>query len=233
VDFLNRIPGGYLTSMGYPISPAFAANVQVAGVPNVPVIIQAFQRKVLTYTASNPDAFKVEFGNIGQHYYQWRYNGAGSTAATATTVSGPIFAPSFTNVTDTSATVVYTTSFPACGTAEYRIQGTTTWTTNIDSVTCTAGTATTTQAINLTGLTGSTTYEVRPAVKDVTQTVSYGPIATFTTAATTATATPTTVSATAIPTTAPTAAATTAATTAATAPVTSSTTPNALPSVRP
>jgi hypothetical protein len=71
--------------MGYPISPAFAANVQVAGKPNVPVIIQAFQRKVLTYTASNPDAFKVEFGNIGQHYYQWRYNGAGTATAPPTT----------------------------------------------------------------------------------------------------------------------------------------------------
>src|SRR5262249_48036553 len=130
VDFLNRIPGGYLTTMGYPISPAFAANVQVAGVPNVPVVTQAFQRR--RASASNPDAFKVEFGNIGQHYYQWRYNGAGSTAVTPT-ASGPISAPTFTNVTNTSATVVYTTSFPACGTAEYRVLGSTAWITNIGS----------------------------------------------------------------------------------------------------
>jgi hypothetical protein len=67
VTFLNTIPGGYLSAMGYPISAAFAANVQVAGRANVPVVIQPFQRKVLTYTASNPAAFQVEFGNIGQH----------------------------------------------------------------------------------------------------------------------------------------------------------------------
>ena len=30
---------------------------------------------MLTYTASNPVAFKVEMGNIGQHYFQWRYGG--------------------------------------------------------------------------------------------------------------------------------------------------------------
>jgi hypothetical protein len=28
---------------------------------------------VLTYTPGNPPGFAVEFGNIGQHYYLWRY----------------------------------------------------------------------------------------------------------------------------------------------------------------
>jgi hypothetical protein len=37
------------------------------------VLIQIFERRVLTYTADNPDPFKVEMGNIGRHYYQWRY----------------------------------------------------------------------------------------------------------------------------------------------------------------
>jgi hypothetical protein len=222
VDFLNRIPGGYLTVMGYPISPAFAANVQVAGVPNVPVIVQAFQRKVLTYTASNPEAFKVEFGNIGQHYYQWRYGGG--PAATGTT-DNLISAPSFTNVADTSATVVFTTNFPACGTAEYRVKGATDWTTNLSGITCSATSATTTQAISLTGLSANTAYEVRPAVKDVTQTVSYGPVGAFTTAAASATATATS-AATATPT--PTATATPASESP-----TSSPTPGSAPSPRP
>ena len=37
------------------------------------VLVQAFERRVLTYTPANPDAFKVEMGNIGRHYFQWRY----------------------------------------------------------------------------------------------------------------------------------------------------------------
>ena len=37
------------------------------------VLIQVFERRVLTYTAANQPAFQVEMGNIGQHYYRWRY----------------------------------------------------------------------------------------------------------------------------------------------------------------
>lgn len=42
--------------------------------------MQGFERRVLTYTPSNPTAFRVEFGNIGQHYLLWRYNGKPPTA---------------------------------------------------------------------------------------------------------------------------------------------------------
>jgi hypothetical protein len=162
--------------------------VQVGGVPNVSVVIQAFQRKVLTYTATNPQGFQVEFGNIGQHYYQWRYGGnAGPTPTTGpttapTTPATSISAPAFTNIDDTSATVVYRTTFPACGTAEYRAEGNTSWTTDINTFSCASRDATTTQSIDLSGLTPDTTYTVRPAVKDLSQTISYGPVATFTTA---------------------------------------------------
>jgi hypothetical protein len=183
VTFLNKIPGGYLSAMGYAISPAFAANVQVAGKPNVPVIIQAFQRKVLTYTASNPAAFQVEFGNIGQHYYTWRYSGNPAPTASGTTASGATSAPIFTNVQDTSLTVVYTTTTAVCGTADYRVQGTTEWTTVINNFSCVPGLTKTSHSIDLSGLTPNTTYEVRPAVKDTTQTISYGPVGTVTTAA--------------------------------------------------
>ena len=41
--------------------------------PNTFVVVQAFERRLLTYTPSNPDAFKVEFGNIGRHYDTWHY----------------------------------------------------------------------------------------------------------------------------------------------------------------
>jgi hypothetical protein len=89
-SFLQTIPGGWLTTMGYPISPAFAANVRVNGVDNVLVFVQAFERRVLTYTGTNPAAFRVEFGNIGQHYYRWRYVQSPGPAAVGTTTPLPI-----------------------------------------------------------------------------------------------------------------------------------------------
>ena len=103
-DFLQAIPGGWLTTMGYPISPAFAATVQVNGTAT-PVFVQAFQRRVLTYTATNQAAFRVEFGNIGQHYYAWRYQQA--TPAGGTPV--PTATGSATAVT---TTVPATTAVP-------------------------------------------------------------------------------------------------------------------------
>lgn len=61
---------GFLT-IGYARSEPFRATVKVAGTQRE-VIVQIFERRVLTYTAANPDPFKVEMGNIGRHYYQWR-----------------------------------------------------------------------------------------------------------------------------------------------------------------
>jgi hypothetical protein len=37
------------------------------------VLVQLFQRRALTYNPANAPAWQVEMGNIGQHYYQWRY----------------------------------------------------------------------------------------------------------------------------------------------------------------
>jgi hypothetical protein len=34
---------------------------------------QLYERRVVTYTPSNPAEFRVEMGNVGQHYFQWRY----------------------------------------------------------------------------------------------------------------------------------------------------------------
>ena len=71
-DYLNALPLPATAVLGYPITPAFGARLVVGGVPR-PVFIQAFERRVLTYTPGNPRGFEVEFGNIGQHYYGWRY----------------------------------------------------------------------------------------------------------------------------------------------------------------
>ncbi len=57
---------------GLPISEAYWAQVRVAGTKR-DVLIQAFQRRVLTYLPANPAGFQVEMGNIGLHYLEWRY----------------------------------------------------------------------------------------------------------------------------------------------------------------
>ncbi len=66
---------------GLPISEAYWAQVRVAGTPR-DVLIQAFQRRVLTYLPANPTGWQVELGNIGLHYLEWRYTpGAAPTLA--------------------------------------------------------------------------------------------------------------------------------------------------------
>ncbi|MHB8644739.1 MAG: hypothetical protein ACYDAR_02990 [Thermomicrobiales bacterium] len=70
-DFRERAG---LQVIGLAITQPFWVQVKVAGVPRY-VLMQAFERRVLTYNAANPDPFKVEFGNVGQHYYRWRYGG--------------------------------------------------------------------------------------------------------------------------------------------------------------
>ncbi len=77
-----------LQTIGYAISEPFRASVKVGGKQN-DVMIQVFERRVLTYTASNPDAFKVEMGNIGQHYYQWRYTTVKPTTPATTVAPSP------------------------------------------------------------------------------------------------------------------------------------------------
>ncbi|HKP53763.1 MAG TPA: lamin tail domain-containing protein [Chloroflexia bacterium] len=61
---------------GYPISEPYWSYVKVAGT-YTDVLIQAYQRRVLTYVPHLPSPFKVQMGNIGQHYYDWRYLNAG------------------------------------------------------------------------------------------------------------------------------------------------------------
>jgi hypothetical protein len=103
-DFMQSLPGpGWLAAMGYPISPAFATNVRVNGVDNTLVYVQAFERRVLTYTPNNAAGFKVEFGNIGQHYFRWRYTqdaggsvSPASTSTASTSTALPASTPSVT-----------------------------------------------------------------------------------------------------------------------------------------
>ena len=62
----------WLYIAGYPIADAFWVRVPVAGVPR-DVMVQPFERRVLTYNPANPPRFQVEMGNVGRHYYRWVY----------------------------------------------------------------------------------------------------------------------------------------------------------------
>ena len=61
-----------MATVGRPLTEPVWVRAKVRGVEQ-DVLVQAFERRVLTYTPSNPAAFQVEMGNVGLHYYRWRY----------------------------------------------------------------------------------------------------------------------------------------------------------------
>jgi hypothetical protein len=199
-----RNTAGLLT-IGLAISEPFWSNVKVAG-NDTQVLIQAFERRVLTYTPSNPAAFQVEMGNIGAHYYQWRYvtnpdsggtaTGTGTSTATTPAATTPaattpaattpaaaapptLSSVAITNITTTGAHVTFTTDVPACGTVEYRVAGTATFTTDIGTITC--GTPSMSFAKDLSGLSPTTNYEVRGAAYTSPGSIGYSSVAPMTT----------------------------------------------------
>ena len=66
---------GYAGGVGFPITEAYWAKVRVGGAQKQ-VLVQAFERRVLTYTPGNPPGFAVEAGNVGLQYLRWRYGDA-------------------------------------------------------------------------------------------------------------------------------------------------------------
>ncbi|HUS14679.1 MAG TPA: hypothetical protein VM536_06625, partial [Chloroflexia bacterium] len=58
--------------MGYPITEAYWTQMRVKG-QDLPVLVQAYQRRVLTYIPDFPPEWRVQQGNVGQHYLEWRY----------------------------------------------------------------------------------------------------------------------------------------------------------------
>jgi len=97
----HRVPkafAGFRAKAGVPavglaVTEPFWAEVRVAGTART-LMAQGFERRVLTYTPTNPDPFKIEFGNIGQHYYTWRYLTTPAISPTPTTGPMPTVAPS-------------------------------------------------------------------------------------------------------------------------------------------
>ncbi len=86
--YLAALPVPSLPVMGFPLTEAVWVRVTLNGAPTW-VLVQPFERRVLSYTPTNPPGFQVEMGNIGQHYYQWRYltnPGGPAGPATATPI---------------------------------------------------------------------------------------------------------------------------------------------------
>ncbi|HLI51072.1 MAG TPA: CAP domain-containing protein, partial [Thermomicrobiaceae bacterium] len=71
-SWLAAQPWDSLQVMGRPISEPYWILTKLGG-KSTWVLVQAFERRVLTYTPSNPAAWQVEMGNAGLAYYQWRY----------------------------------------------------------------------------------------------------------------------------------------------------------------
>jgi len=53
--------------------------VKIAG-KQQDVLIQLFERRVLTYNPAQTAQWQVQMGNIGAHYYDWRYKNSGNVA---------------------------------------------------------------------------------------------------------------------------------------------------------
>lgn len=71
-DFMNRGPVPAIVAFGHPITDAYWIRANVGGQER-DILIQLFERRTITYTPANPDPWKVEMGNVGQHYVYWRY----------------------------------------------------------------------------------------------------------------------------------------------------------------
>ncbi len=72
----------WIFSTGYALTEPFWTKAVVAG-KEKDVLMQCFERRCYSYTPSNPAAFQVEMGNVGQHYYNWRYRAPVLNCSTA------------------------------------------------------------------------------------------------------------------------------------------------------
>ncbi|HET7035453.1 MAG TPA: DUF3426 domain-containing protein [Thermomicrobiaceae bacterium] len=79
-DTQGSLFGNPLATSGYPLTEPYWTVVQLSGKPTR-ILVQAFERRVLTYTPDNAGGFKVESNNAGRDYYAWRYGAADGSAA--------------------------------------------------------------------------------------------------------------------------------------------------------
>jgi hypothetical protein len=115
----HNIPAAFATfrdragiaTIGLAISEPFWGSFKF-GTGGKVVLVQVFERRVLTYTPDNPAAYRVEMGNVGLHYYLWRYGHSGAPPPLATSIppdtapaTGICAAPARATVVSAPATV--------------------------------------------------------------------------------------------------------------------------------
>lgn len=71
-SFRDGLVLDWVYTLGYPITEPYWIDIKIKGEPTR-VMMQAFQRRILTYNPENEPAWKVEMGNVGMQYYAWRY----------------------------------------------------------------------------------------------------------------------------------------------------------------
>lgn len=88
----NQVIEEWLFAFGLPISEPYWTRSRVAGTEK-DVLVQLFERRILTYTPTNSPAFQVEMGNVGRHYFSWRYT------SSVKPEKAPMFAEPITRLT--------------------------------------------------------------------------------------------------------------------------------------
>lgn len=69
-NWMQTLPADWQTLLGLPITEPYWTQTRVGGTLHL-VLMQAFERRVLTYTPDNAPAWQVEMGNVGLHFLLW------------------------------------------------------------------------------------------------------------------------------------------------------------------
>jgi hypothetical protein len=76
----------WVSTVGYPITEPYWSQIYI-GNRYQWILFQAFQRRVLTFNPANSPNFRVEMGNVGLHYVDWRYPKSGAPVNKALTMA--------------------------------------------------------------------------------------------------------------------------------------------------
>jgi uncharacterized protein YkwD len=69
-NWMQTLPSSWQSLLGMPVTEPYWIQTRVGGTVKS-VLMQAFERRVLTYTPDNPAAWQVEMGNVGLHFLLW------------------------------------------------------------------------------------------------------------------------------------------------------------------
>jgi uncharacterized protein YkwD len=100
-NWMQKLDEQWMFAMGLPIAEPYWARFTVGGVER-DLLVQLFERRILTYNPTNESQWQVEMGNIGQHYHSWRYTGTTPVSGTPGTTTNP--APGSTATTGSGST---------------------------------------------------------------------------------------------------------------------------------